>query len=63
MLIILSTSSIQTYSGNTRLLIAGIRFSDIVYFLCAGCSFKDTKTKQYTNMYLFLIYPYSLFNF
>lgn len=43
LLIILSTSSIQTNSGNTRLLIAGIRFSDIVHFLCGGRAFGRPK--------------------
>lgn len=32
LLIILSTSSIHTYSGNTRLLIAGVRYPPIVRF-------------------------------
>ena len=53
LLIILSTSSIQTNSGNTRLLIAGIRFSDIVHFLCVGCDFMAAKI---TSCFLFFFF-------
>lgn len=53
LLIILSTSSIQTNSGNTRLLIAGIRFSDIVHFLCVGC---DCMAAKITSCFLFFFF-------